>query len=345
MRVDFNLQISVPIANHFLQLLNENSPNIVLSYNDIFSSTEPTQKLLDHFQGHFGFDFKLLDWTFDKEKLNIIIEKVFESLISNISKILSNFKCDIILLSGRPTSLEPITNLFLKHFAISPNRLKTMNNYRVGRWYPQDLRYPYVDENGKFINPKSLVVTGAMIGYLAERGGLNGFRLNFDILRKNMISNTNYFGILDSQNLKYLKSILTPNLNNSDVIISSLPARIGVRQYDIELYPSRPFYTIDFNYYKIRDRAKGQIKDDNPPEHEVDLKVIKIIDELKNNFPLTIKLNRDFNENKEKIEIDEVLDKNGKSINKNFIKIHVQSMSEPEKFWLDTGIFNLGLSV
>ena len=58
-----------------------------------------------------------------------------------------------------------------------------MNDYRVGRWYPEDIRYKFIDGNGKFINPKSIVTTGAMIGQMAENGGLNGFSLNLKELK------------------------------------------------------------------------------------------------------------------------------------------------------------------
>lgn len=46
------------------------------------------------------------------------------------------YNCDIVLLSGRPSSLSPIRNIFLKYYSVSPNRLILLNDYFVGHWYP-----------------------------------------------------------------------------------------------------------------------------------------------------------------------------------------------------------------
>ena len=190
-RSDFNLQVSVPIVLHFLELLKQNKvESQILSFGDIFTNNLPTQNVLNHFKGHFGFDFESLQWQYESKVVASIVEQTFDSLIGKISLLLSHYGCDIVLLSGRPTSLKPLADLFLKYYAISPNRLKSMNDYRVGRWYPEDKRYKFIDGNGKFINPKSIITTGAMIGHIAENGGLNGFALNSHSSPRRIVSAT-----------------------------------------------------------------------------------------------------------------------------------------------------------
>ncbi|MBK6353097.1 MAG: virulence factor SrfB [Saprospiraceae bacterium] len=174
----------------------------------------------------------------------------------------SYYDCDIVLLSGRPTSLKPISDLFLKYYAISPNRLKSMNDYRVGKWYPHDRRYPFINGNGRFTNPKSIVTTGAMIGHIAQYGTLNGFGLDLSELKKKLLPTTYYFGNLNDS-LIYLNTIISTDQNYATVNVSKLPFRLGVRQIDVSAYPSRPFYTFTFNEHSIEDRVLGRFQEEN----------------------------------------------------------------------------------
>jgi hypothetical protein len=230
----------------------------------------------------------------------------------------------------------------LKYYAISPNRLKSMNDYRVGRWYPEDKRYKFIDGNGKFINPKSIITTGAMIGQIAENGGLNGFSLNLQELKEKLLPTTHFFGNLNEQ-LEYTETIISPDNNLATVEVSSLPFRIGVRQLDIPAYPSRPFYTFDFNDYNLEDRVKGRLDDENDVnavQAGVDAEKAKI----RGNMPLKVTIERDMNEDIELLRIEEITDKEGNAINGNFFGLQVQSMSEVENFWLDSGIFSLNIN-
>lgn len=342
LRSDFNLQVSVPIVSRFLELLKEDKcESQILSFGDIFSSNLPTQSVLNYFKQNFGFEFESLQWQYERKTVSAIIEKVFDSLVGKISALLSYYGCDIVLLSGRPTSLKPLTDLFLKHYAITPNRLKTMNDYRVGRWYPQDMRYPFVDANGKFINPKSIITTGALIGFKAENGGIKGFSLNLKELKEKLLPTTHYFGKLNQQ-LVYTQTIISHEINQTTVEIDSLPFRIGVRQLDIPAYPSRPFYILDFNDFKIEDRVRGRLDEESDLQaiqKGIELEKDKILKQL----PLKISIERDISMDVELLKLREVLGQDGNALPLQFFVLQVQSMSELDKFWLDSGIFSLNI--
>lgn len=344
LRSDFNLQISVPLASYYLELLKHNSEDKILSFNEIFEKDPPTQIVLKHFKKSFGFDLSDLQWTYKKKVVSGIVEKVFDSLIGKISSLLSYYDCDIVLLSGRPTSLKPLSDLFMKYYAISPNRLKSMNDYRVGRWYPEDKRYPYIDSNGNFLNPKSIVTTGAMIAQIAENGGLDGFSLDLSELKNRLLPTTNYFGKLNEDSLIYLNTIITPGQNHSTIEITSLPFRIGVKQLDISSYPSRPFYTFDYNNFKIEDRVLGRFETDEPPINEVQKEIQKEKDKIRRGMPIKVTISRDISEDIETLILDDVTDKEGNTMNKNFFIMQVQSMSELESFWLDSGLFSININ-
>jgi len=343
LRSDFNLQVSVPVVLNFLELLNQNKvESQILSFSDIFLNNMPTQNVLTHFKQHFGFEFESLQWQYERKVVASIVEKTFDSLIGKISSLFSYYACDIVLLSGRPTSLKPLSDLFLKYYAISPNRLKAMNDYRVGRWYPEDKRHKFIDGNGRFINPKSIITTGAMIGQIAGNGGLNGFSLNLKELKEKLLPKTNFFGKLNEQ-LEFTETIISLENNRATVEVSSLPFRIGVRQLDIPAYPSRPFYTLDFNDYKLEDRVKGRLEDEsdvNAVQNSVDAEKAKI----RQNMPIKVTIERDINEDIELLRIEEVFDRGGNPLNRNFFSLQVQSISEVENFWLDSGIFSLNIN-
>jgi len=343
LRNDFNLQVSVPVVSCFLELLKEDKvEGQVLSFSDIFGDHPPTQNVLDHFKQHFGFALASLQWQYERKIVAAIIEKIFDSLTGKISSLLSYYACDIVLLSGRPTSLKPLTDLFLRYYAISPNRLKTMNDYRVGIWYPEDKRHRFIDGNGKFLNPKSLITTGAMIGNIAENGGLNGFSLNLKALKEKLLPTTHYFGKLNEQ-LSFTETLISPETNHATVDVASLPFRIGVKQLDIPAYPSRPFYTLDFDDDKIEDRVKGRLDD----EHDVNAVRMGVEEEkskIRKKMPLKVTIERDKNEDIELLRIAEIVDNGGNAMSKNFFALQIQSLSEPENFWLDTGIFSLNVN-
>ena len=343
LRSDFNLQVSVPIVSHFLELIKQNNlESKILSFSDIFSKNPPTKTLLNHFNQHFGFDFENLQWQYEKKVVSALIEKTFDQLIGKVSTLFSYYACDIVLLSGRPTSLKPLTDLFLKYYAISPNRLKSMNDYRVGKWYPQDRRYKFIDGNGKFINPKSIITTGAMIANIASNGGFNGFSLDLEDLKQKLLPNTNYFGKLN-EHFEYHETIISPENNHKTIEISSLPFRIGVRQLDVNSYPSRPFYIFDFNEFKLEDRIKGRLSNEhdiNSVQRAIGLEKEKI----KSKMPLRVTISRDVTEDLELLRFEDVLDKNGESLTSNFFTLQVQSMSEVDDFWLDSGIFSLNIN-
>ena len=330
-RSEFNLQVSVPVVSRFLEILNENKVDkIVLKFSDIFEENTPTDRVLEHFKNHFGFSVESLQWSFDKEIISKIVENIFDSLTGKISTLLSYYGCDIVLLSGRPTSLKPLSDLFLKYYAVSPNRLITLNNYRIGTWYP------FQNGEGFFKDAKSIVAVGAMIGnYSSTRGTLNGFTLDLSELIKKMLPTTEYFSKAETE-----ISFITPKLDNATLEVSQLPLRIWTRQLEATSYPTRPFYILDFNFEKIQDRIKDKLGLENHEKQRIKVEVARELERLKKLSPFTINIIRDnYLEDKELLKIQSVVDKNNDDLAIALFSLQVQSMSESESYWLDTGAF------
>jgi hypothetical protein len=337
-RSEFNLQVSVPVVTHYLQLLKENTVEVAtLSFADIFSENQPTERVNEHFTKHFGFSITELQWHYDKAIVSKIVQSTFNTLVGKISTILSYYGCDIVLLTGRPTSLTPLSDLFFKYYAASPNRLITLSNYRIGTWYP------FQDGKGYFNDSKSIVAMGAMIGdYAAKRGGLNGFSLDLSELIKEMNPTTECFSKSEND-----ASFITPEVNDAIVEVMQLPMRIWTRQLDAITYPTRPFYTLDFDEAKIKEKMKDRMGLENPDLRDLNDATVREHERLRTLSPFIFTLKREeYLQDKEKLKIDAVLDRHQNEISPTFFKLQVQSMSENDNYWLDSGEFgNLSINI
>jgi len=337
-RSEFNLQVSIPVVTHYLQLLRENTVEVAtLNFNDIFSENKPSDRLNEHFSNHFGFSLTELQWHYNKETISKIVQSTFDTLVGKISTILSYYGCDIILLTGRPTSLKPLSDLFFKYYAVSPNRLITLNNYRIGTWYP------FQDGKGYFNDSKSIVAVGAMIGnYASTRGGIKGFSLDLSEIIKEMKPTTECFSKSENE-----ISFITPEINNAIIEVSQLPMRIWARQLDSPTYPTRHFYTLDFNDFKIKERIKDRLGSENVDKRHVNDATLREYDRLNTLSPFKFSIIREnYLEDKESLKIESVVDKDQNELPISYFKLQIQSMSESDDYWLDSGEFrNLSINI
>jgi hypothetical protein len=241
-----------------------------------------------------------------------------------------------VLLTGRPTSLKPLSDLFLKYYAVSPNRLVTLNNYRIGTWYP------FQNGKGYFNDAKSIVAVGSMIGnYASTRGSLEGFSLDLSVLIKEMQPTTEYFTKSEHDN-----AFITPEMNNSSIEVSQLPLRIWTRQLNSPQYPTRPFYMLDFNEDKIKERMKIKLGLNDDENKAINDAVVSELERLRKLSPFKFHIVREnYLEDKECLKIETVEDRNHSDLPAAYFSLQVQSMSESESYWLDSGEFaNLSIN-
>ena len=277
-----------------------------------------------------GFSITDLQWHYNKETISKIVESTFDTLVGKISTVLSYYGCDIVLLTGRPTSLRPLSDLFFKYYSVSPNRLIALNNYRVGTWYP------FHDGKGYFNDSKSIVSVGAMIGnYAATRGSLNGFSLDLSELKKEVKPTTEYFAKSENDS-----PFITPEINNANIEVSQLPMRFWTRQLDSKKYPTRPFYLLDFNEEKIKEKTKDKLSLNSADKKLINDATVSEIEKLRILSPFKIRIVREnYNEDKESLKIESVEDRNQNELPVSYFSLQVQSMSESENYWLDSGEF------
>lgn len=303
-RLDFCTQVSHPLSQLFLELLKQKRPSKLYTFEEIFPKEKPATYLLEHFRHHFGFGFEELQWRFNPEAVGNIVRDTMEPLIKAISVVMYAHHCDIIVLSGRPTNLDPITELFLKYIPIAPNRLVCLNQYRVGRWFPLATEQGYFQES-----QKAVVAVGAEVGYQASTTGFNGLVLDFSQLSKTMKSTARFIGLYDKEMQEVRDPFLTPEGSSATLKgVAVFPCFIGCKQYNSPRYQARPIFAIYNN--------------SNSPQ-------------------LNIMLQRNYHEDRESITLEDVTDMDGETVPSSQVELRLQTIATEDAFWMDKGAFTL----
>lgn len=337
LRRDFNVQVCVPVMNYFLDLLGHDKTYREISYEELFANIQPSEAVREQFQKHFGFPLREIRWVYDAEILSTNIRATMDKMLQTVSTIAYEQDCDIFILSGRPTSLKPIHDTFLKYFAVSPNRLIVLNKHRVGRWYP------FADEFGYLSNSKSVVPVGAMIGYLASTAaGMNHFSLDLSELGKNLLPTTEYFTLKDNT-ATFNKSFITPEDNSGKLMLTNFPSYIGCRQFDFPGYHVRPFYVLDVNSQEIIGKIEEQLRktlSDGEKQRHLEVYCEKMLSKV----PVTFLIEREnYQEDKETLVISSINGADGEDIPIRDFALSIQSLNDPECYWLDSGAFNINI--
>ena len=317
-RVDFNSQVCMHIAQKWLDLLTKTSnPAREYTYDELFEGSEPAKHLLDAFEKHFGFSFKELTWFYDPQVVGKDIKTAIEPLMRILAEVIHKHNCDILILAGRPTSLPPLTELFYKNLPVWPNRLILLNEYRIGEWYP------FSEGIGNFIDTKSIVAVGGIIGYQASRnktgfsGGANqpSMMLDFRSMIKSMKSTACFIGKFKTGYQRLESVDLSPTRSTARITVTSFPAYLGCAQFDTPSYQARPLYAIH--------RGDGVYASQ-----------------------LNITLGRNYHDNREEITVEDVTDMEGIELGADAVTLMQQSIVEAggDEYWLDNGIFDLKLS-
>ncbi len=303
-RLDFCTQVSHPISQFMLELLKQDRPSRLYTFDELFQKEKPAAYLMDHFAYHFGFRFEELNWRYSPEIVGNIVRDTMEPMVKALSVVMYAHNCDIIVLSGRPTNLEPLTELFLKYIPIAPSRLVRLNQYRVGRWFPLATEEGYFQES-----QKAVVAVGAEVGYMASTTGFNGLVLDFSTLAKRMKSTARYIGLFDEELQEVRTPVLTPENGTATLKgISVFPCYLGCKQFNAPKYQARPLYAIYNN--------------SSSPQ-------------------LNIMLQRNYYEDRELITIEDITDMEGDTVANSQVKLQLQTIAHDGNFWMDKGAFKL----
>ncbi|MGO8869625.1 MAG: virulence factor SrfB [Alphaproteobacteria bacterium] len=273
-----------------------------------------------------GADFKLLDLPVAIDMLDIDkeIRNVVGDTLRALAEIAWRYGADLLLLSGRPSRFPAIRNVILESGALPAHRVVAMHDFRTGPWYP------FRDQEARISDPKTTAAVGGMLCLLAE-GHLQNFNFRSDRLQAKSVAR--YLGKIEDHNRLLEQDVYYADLDletdDYELPESSFdfrgPILLGVRQFPNDWWPASLLYTIDYadeeQSRKLRQEALLRVQ----LRRERRVRFGRSSD----GRPATVN---------DRLEIARIERANGNVINRNSLKMRLQTLPRRDGYWLDTGI-------
>ena len=171
-------------------------------------------------------------------------------------------------------------------------------------------------------------------------GGLNEFSLDLSDLSGKLTPTTESFYKMGG--IAKEECFISPTINSGRITINSFPCYIGAKQFDIGIYPLRPFYVLEIDNRRIKERL-GKNKILTPEQQQRMLSDYR--KELLKKGPFTFEIEREaYDEDKEQLTIASVTGNDGEELKTEDFMLQVQSINDPQCYWLDSGEFNLNIA-
>ena len=265
-------------------------------------------------------DFRLSDVSFDLDfvRLGATAASVLEPILSLMCEVVHQFDCDVLLVSGRPSRLPIVRDLLLRALPTSPDRTVFMHDYRVTNWYK------FRGRLGTIEDPKTTVVMGALLCALATDRTVPDFALSTETFGTK-ISTANYVGRINNDN----------TIDEEDIIFARQGARfpsqsrpfdvdgsmfLGFRQSPSEGWLATPLFALETT---------------KPPGNGWSMPWTVTLRRKEVDDDSTISASESF-------EIDEIVNKDGDSISARYVTLRLQTLRNPDGYWLDRGIVEQG---
>lgn len=278
--------------------------------------------------GAAGFRIADCDVTVDPFVVDECVLSIFDGAFDNIAEAIDHLDADIVLLTGRPTRLPQMVNLFINKLSVRPDRVIPIRDYRVGIWYPfRGISNTHIDD------PKTTAVVGAMLCALSERQ-ITNFTLYSQYLR--MRSTARYIGLLQHNATLPDETLLFSDMDlDSEAAAGEAefhyhsPVRIGFRQLPLERWVATPLYKLT---------AGQSARNIRKPVRVTVARNVRIADsdETSDVALLSSEATR------EEFVIQEAEDADGSSVRRMMeMKLDTLAVETGDGYWLDTGILSI----
>ena len=194
-RVSWMNRLFVPLAQAYLnnagddvaEPITHTDPGLVDP-----AVVESLQKAFDRLRGPGYYNAQQeLNLVFDRTEFEGVVYDTFADLLYDFCHRIVEHETDVVILAGLPSKLGYIQQLVKMYVPLSPSRIVAMHNHYAGNWYP------YQDEKGHnpgvIIDPKSPVVVGAAIEFMARHGMLPQFKFE---MKGRTHENTYFWGVM-----------------------------------------------------------------------------------------------------------------------------------------------------
>lgn len=342
-RKQFAVQIGVPIALgclDFVRNLPATATDITQKkFTQFFGNYPRPNTPHNHLRAHInkvftergaqGFSIDTVIFTLDAKRINQVVADVVEEILGDLCQVVSQFKCDYLLLCGKPGGLPIVREIALRYMPVIPERIIALEGYRTGSWCP------FGTSNGVIEDGKTCVAVGAMVALLGGKLNLlENFKLDTSLLAKNVKSTADFIGVFDKNtrrlrhdnNDKVLFNI-RKNGKTENTVIFHTPILLGLRQMNDALWHASPIYRLG---WKNPDSGKKL-------NHVLPLQVTLEIETEQVEKGLNYFMR--FNKIVEATPLDEKHEEAGNSFDGE-LEIVLQTLADEHGYWLDTGVFD-----
>jgi hypothetical protein len=187
-RIDWINRMFVPLAEAYLQAAVDEIPRdeSELEANEISHTDlelvdpavlESLEQVCNKLRGPGYYDLNQeLGLHFEQDVFEDVVHEVFDDLLFDFCTRIAEYEADVVLLAGQPSKLGYLQQLVRKYLPLPPTRIIAMFNHYAGNWYPyQDAKG---NKPGLIVDPKSAVVVGAAIEFMARNGMLSQFKFS-----------------------------------------------------------------------------------------------------------------------------------------------------------------------
>lgn len=197
-RLQWMNRLFVPLAQAYLNNAVDDVRDVPVSHTDPEivdpAVLESLQRVFDKIKGPGYYNAQQeLGLYFTPDVFEAVVRDVFDELLFDYCQRLVQHNVDVVLLAGLPSKLKVLQQLVRTYLPLPPSRIVPMDQHYAGNWYP------YQDESGRnpgvIVDPKSPVVVGAAIHFLARNGMLPQFKFN---MKGRQGENSYYWGVMSS---------------------------------------------------------------------------------------------------------------------------------------------------
>ncbi len=195
-RIDWVNRMLVPLAEAYIQAAIDGGSGVDISHTEPEivdpAVVESLDQAVTKLRGVGYYDLNQeLHLEFDKTTFEDVVHEVFDDLLFDFCSRMVDYEADVVLLAGQPSKIGYIQELIRTYMPLPSSRIVPMFNHYAGNWYP------YQDVSGSspglVVDPKSAVVVGAAIEFMARNGMLSQFKFS---MTDRDLQNTYYWGVM-----------------------------------------------------------------------------------------------------------------------------------------------------
>ncbi|MDO4570630.1 MAG: virulence factor SrfB [Planctomycetia bacterium] len=266
-RVTWMNRLFIPLAQRYLSLATDGVSDEPINHMDPDfidpAILEGLQRVFDKLRGPGYYNLQQdMELYYHQQEFEAVVHEVFDELIFDFCKRCIDYQVDAVLLAGQPSKLSYIQKLVRMYLPISPSRIVPMFHHYAGNWYP------YQDEKGLspgvIIDPKSPVVVGAAIGFMAQHGMLPQFKFE---MQGKTDENTYYWGVMSdsTSGIRRERILFQPASEGAreeitEFSTSSQRVIIGRKMSEVETAQATPIYVIKMDVGDRIGRTQVSIK-------------------------------------------------------------------------------------